>query len=76
LHGRHRGSDSACLARGEVDNKPSGSEDDNGNGQEQEEEAAGPVGTRRAVVIGVVAGAVLDMVLETDEPLAMLSHLN
>ncbi len=65
--------DRACLARGEVDSKSPGSEDDDGKGQEQEEEAAGPIGTRGAVVIGAVAGAVLDMVLETDEPLATLS---
>ena len=64
--------DRACLASGEVDSKSTGSEDD-GKGQEQEDKAAGPVGTRRAVVVGVVAGAVLDMVFETDEPLAALA---
>jgi hypothetical protein len=68
-----RQGDSACLASGEVDSKSTGSEDDDGKGQEQEDEAAGPVGTRGAVVIGVVAGAVLDMVFETDEPLAALA---
>ncbi len=65
--------DRACLASGEVDSKSTGSEDDDGKGQEQEDKAAGPVGTRRAVVVGVVAGAVLDMVFETDEPLAALA---
>lgn len=41
-----REGDSACLASGEVDSKSTGSEDDDGKGQEQEDEAVGPVGTR------------------------------
>ncbi len=65
-----REGDSACLARDNVDGKSTGSKDDDGKGHGDEDEAAGSVGTGRAVVIGAIARAVLDMVLETDEPLA------